>query len=210
MVVMLAMVNEGNGAIVVMVASAPRSTSSQKSSFHCLYTKTTLPWPWMEMGYNKCACKQRVEKIWGSWPHFGKRSWTPQGTSAIWMGVAAPRLNDNVSSIPIQHRHSHGWKWVTTNAQANNMLKKKSACTSKAWVTPSGWPQVRHIRSWKLCALVRYVMMTPMMKTKAYVSLLKASAFELHWCYHVRQAAATRAIEPISINTNHFGFRYNG
>jgi hypothetical protein len=63
MVVMLAMVNEGNGAIVVMVASAPRSTSSQKSSFHCLYTKTTLPWPWMEMGYNKCACKQRVEKM---------------------------------------------------------------------------------------------------------------------------------------------------
>ena len=32
MVAMLAMVNEGNGAIVVMVAYAPRSTSSHKSS----------------------------------------------------------------------------------------------------------------------------------------------------------------------------------
>jgi hypothetical protein len=39
MVAMLAMVNERNGAIVAMVASAPRSTSSQKS--HCLYTNTT-------------------------------------------------------------------------------------------------------------------------------------------------------------------------
>ena len=42
------------------------------------------------------------------------------GTSGIWMSVATPKLNDNVSSIPIQHRHSHGWKWVTTNAHANN------------------------------------------------------------------------------------------
>ena len=72
MVVMLAMVNEGNGAIVAMVASAPRSTSSQTS-----YTSERL-------GHTE----------------FGKA----------------------VVCIPIQHRHCHGWKWVTTNAHANNML----------------------------------------------------------------------------------------
>ena len=84
MVAVLAMVNEGNGAIVAMVAMG--------ADFH---TRRMQP------------------LLRGAPPH-----------KKVILRNASGIQNSKQPFFVYEynHRHCHGWKWVTTNAHANNML----------------------------------------------------------------------------------------